>query len=256
MREILQAEGWSGLRAARAPAGPRACAVEQLATLGRWELHGALRGEPECEDLLAGVPEIGPELSRRIHEQLGIETLAELEAAADEGRLARVPGMGPKRLLSATGSPALAGGDSNALREPWHAMQPGDGDPQPIAELLDIDRQYRQLAEADRLPRIAPLHFNPAGLAWLPVMHTQCGNRHYTALCGNTTRVPQLGTIEDQVIVYRDDDAGYGRWTVSTADFSHPGGRRVVRGRESECSAWYQERDARRNSNHHAFQTS
>jgi len=38
------------------------------------------------------VPGIGPELSKRIHEHLHVETLEALEAAAHDGRLEQVPG--------------------------------------------------------------------------------------------------------------------------------------------------------------------
>lgn len=43
---------------------------------------------------------MGPELARRIHEQLHIDSLEALEAAANDGRLDRVPGIGERRVAA------------------------------------------------------------------------------------------------------------------------------------------------------------
>jgi len=40
-------------------------------------------------------------------------------------------------------------------------------------------------------------------------------------------------------VIYRDDDADHGRWTVITANYGRLRGRRIVRGREEECAAHY-----------------
>ena len=109
----------------------------------------------------------------------------------------------------------------------------------PVAELLDIDDQYRRLARQGKLPRIAPRRFNPTGEAWLPVLHTERGDRHYTALFSNTARAHELGTTHDWVIIYRDDNNDHGRWTVITAHYGRVRGHRVIRGREQECEAHY-----------------
>jgi len=108
-----------------------------------------------------------------------------------------------------------------------------------IAELLDIDGSYRRLAELDRLPRIAPRRFNPEGKAWLPILHTQRGDRHYTALFSNTARAHEMGATGDWVVVYRDDDADHGQWTVITAGLGRLKGRRIIRGLEQQCAAYY-----------------
>jgi putative hydrolase len=113
-----------------------------------------------------------------------------------------------------------------------------------VAELLDIDREYREKAAADRLPRIAPRRFNPTGEAWLPILHTDRDDRHYTALFSNTARAHELGMTDDWVVIYRDDRRSDGQWTVITSRFGQLEGRRIVRGREAECSTYYEhERD-------------
>ena len=185
-----------------------------------------------AERLFTSVPEIGPKLAKRLHEELGIETLNELEAAAKDGRLGQVHGMGKKRVQAV--------GESLAGRRFLEKRQLQESRSQiPVAELLDVDHQYRKLANLDELPRIAPRSFNPTGEAWLPILHCERGNRHYTALFSNTSRAHELGTVRDWVVIYRDDPSGHGRWTVITANFGPLQGRRIVVGREPECVLFY-----------------
>jgi putative hydrolase len=77
---------------------------------------------------------------------------------------------------------------------------------------------------------------NPTGEARLPVLHTQRGERHYTALYSNTARAHELSMTHDWVVVYRDDRNGHGQWTVVTARYGPLRSRRVVRGLEAECA--------------------
>lgn len=233
---ILKAEGLAGL--IRLPAIGRALAhsVDQIVRTRRLPLLERLRGEDAPERSFATVPDIGPELARRIHQQLGIETLVELQAAANNGRLAAVPGMGRKRIRAVRES--LAGRFQRPLKR-TDIPPPGATDV-PVTELLEIDLEYRRLARQQRLPRIAPRRFNPTGDAWLPVLHTQREGRHYTALYSNTARAHELGTTHDWVVIYLDDDGDHGQWTVITANYGKLRGRRIVRGRETECQNHYQ----------------
>lgn len=235
---ILEAEGLDGLERLPGIGGSLAHALEHLVRSGRLPLLERLRGHSSPERILATVAGIGPGLAARIHEELGIETLSELQAAAYDGRLAQTPGLGEKRVRAVRES--LAGRfarrrDGRARSSPAAAEQPA-----PVAELLDIDREYRRKAELDRLPRIAPRRFNPTHQAWLPILHTQRGDRHYTALFSNTARAHEMGTTHDWVVIYRDDD-DHGRWTVITARFGRLRGLRIVRGAERECEAYYLE---------------
>jgi hypothetical protein len=108
-----------------------------------------------------------------------------------------------------------------------------------VAELLDVDAEYREKAAAGELKRIAPRRLNPEGKAWLPVLHAQRGARHYTALFSNTPRAHRLGTTRDWVVLFLEHGAEEGQWTVVTAHGGPLDGRRVVRGRESDCAAHY-----------------
>lgn len=53
-----------------------------------------LRGETDPIGFLSTVPGIGKRTAERIHDELGIETLEELEMAAHDGRLAAMKGFG------------------------------------------------------------------------------------------------------------------------------------------------------------------
>ena len=106
--------------------------------------------------------------------------------------------------------------------------------------LLDVDREYREKAEAGSLPKIAPRRMNPEGKAWLPVLHTRFGPWHFTALFSNTERAHELHRIYDWVVIfYSDPDGGEGQATVVTERRGALTGRRVVRGREPECARHY-----------------
>jgi Helix-hairpin-helix domain len=247
--KILDAEGIEGLMRLPRIGTSLAHAIEQLLRSGSLPLLERLRGEDIPERLFATVPDIGPKLAHQIHESLGIETLLELEAAANDGRLASIPRMGPKRIRAVRES--LAGRlrvDRRSSKQPTKlgvaADEKGISDSPSsisVAELLDIDAEYRKLANQGKLPRIAPRRFNPTGDAWLPVLHTQRGDRYYTAIYSNTLRAHELGAIRDWVVIYRDDEDDHGRWTVITAHYSLLRGRRIVVGRERECELHYLE---------------
>lgn len=234
---ILKVAGLPGLMRLPGIGESLGRAIDQLTQTGRLPLLERLRGEGDAERLLATVGGIGPGLARRIHELSGIETLQDLEIAAYDGRLAKVPGLGPKRVRTIRES--LSGRFRRRPQIPGAFPQRITEDEPDVAELLDVDREYRRKARAGRLPLIAPRRFNPTGQAWLPILHTERGARHYTALYSNTARAHELGTTHDWLIIYRDDHGGDGRWTVITGRFGRLRGRRIVRGREGECAGHY-----------------
>ncbi len=216
--------------------------IQHILHTGKLPLLERLRGGSDPERLFTTVADIGPKLAERIHEQLGIESLAELASAAADGRLARVPGMGPKRIRAVRETlagrfrriPAVSSSSTTTPSEPDTAENRVA-----VAELLEVDREYRQQAGHGLLPRIAPRQFNPTHAAWLPILHTERHRRHYTALYSNTARAHELGATHDWVVIYRDDDQHHGCWTVITARFGRLSGQRVVRGREDECEEFY-----------------
>lgn len=238
--EILDREGTAGLMALPGIGSSLARSIERWSHSGRLPLLGQMRGETHPEQVFVTVSGIGPKTAARIHDELGIETLAELEAAAYDGRLASLSGMGVKKVRAVQES--LAGRFRRRPNVPTRAAS-RCADLPPVSELLSIDDEYRRKAAADRLLRIAPRRFNPTGEAWLPILHTHRGDRHYTALYSNTARAHELGTTHDWVVIYRDDQGGDGQWTVITALFGDLKGRRVIRGRETECVEYYAHQD-------------
>jgi hypothetical protein len=241
LQDILATEGRSGLQSLPGIGASLANSIEHLIHDGRLPLLDRLRGEHAPERLLATVADIGPKLAARIHQDLGIETLPELAAAAQDGRLATVAGMGKKRLQAVRET--LAG------RFRFLPSRPPTTEPAehavdrsiPVSELLDIDEQYRRLARQGHLPKVAPRNFNPTGQAWLPILHTERGDRHYTALFSNTAHAHQANATHDWVVIYRDDTEHGGPWTIITATFGPLNGQRIIRGREGECQQFYQE---------------
>ena len=178
VHRLLEAEGIPGLVHLPTIGNSLAHAIEHLVRTGKLPLLERLRGEHAAERIFATVPDIGSELAHRIHEILGIETLFELEAAAHDGRLAEVPGMGPKRIRAVRESLAGRFQRRRQMRSPAIGGPHQTSKEIPVAELLDLDSEYRRLAKQGKLPRIAPRRFNPTRQAWLPVLHTT--RRHST----------------------------------------------------------------------------
>jgi hypothetical protein len=210
-----------------------ATAIAEMLVSGSWSQLTRLRGSAEPEQLFCTVPGIGPALAHAIHEALHADTLEGLETAAHDGRLEGVPGVGPRRAA------VIRAGLSSMLgrRIERAAGAPASSAP-PAAMLLDVDREYREGAAAGTLRTITPKRFNPEGAAWLPILHTQRGEWHFTALYSNTARAHELGRTRDWVVIYfYDDHHVEGQHTVVTETRGPLAGRRVVRGREAECRA-------------------
>ncbi|MFT4555225.1 MAG: hypothetical protein ACKVII_21610 [Planctomycetales bacterium] len=108
-----------------------------------------------------------------------------------------------------------------------------------IEQLLSIDAEYRTKAANEELVRIAPRQFNPTGEEWLPILHARRNKWHYTAAFSNTAHAHQEGMTHDWVIIHRDAAEHSGHWTVITSKFGKLKSRRIVRGREAECIAFY-----------------
>jgi DNA polymerase (family 10) len=230
LRDVLAEEGLEGLDRLPGIGQGLARAVRQLIETGRLATLERLRGESDPAALLASVPGIGHTFARRIHDRLGIESLEELELAAHDGRLASLDGIGSKRLTGIR--------DALGTRLRNRRRSPPDDVPD-VAELLDVDREYREGAAAGKLSTIAPRRFNPLGESWLPILHTTRGERHYTALFSNTATAHRLNRSHDWVVIYWDGRDGERQCTVVTELKGPLIRRRVVRGRESECFTHY-----------------
>ena len=242
--DILTEEGLEGLVRFPGIGESIASAIAEMVRTGRWSQLERLRGTTDPEHLLRTVPGIGPELARRIHDHLHIDSLEGLEIAAYDGRLETVPGIGRRRIL---GLRATLTGLLGRVRR-WEHPHPGDKVPQPqVSAVLDVDREYRERAEQGSLLTIAPKRFNPQGTAWLPILHTARPPWHCTALFSNTGRAHELGRTRDWVVVYLyDNDHRERQCTVVTETRGPLAGKRVVRGREAECRDFYERGAAER----------
>jgi hypothetical protein len=165
-----------------------------------------------------------------------MDTLEDLEAAAHDGRLDAIPKFGTKRVQGVREALAARLG---RLRAPPAGRAVSDAPS--VLELLAVDREYRDHVAAGALRKIAPRRFNPGGEAWLPILHTRHGDRQYTALYSNTARAHALGKTYDWVVIYADGgrERGERQYTVITSQRGALAGKRIVRGREAECAAYY-----------------
>ena len=167
---------------------------------GRWTYLGAVARYVRAASIFYTIPGFGPNLAKRRHEMLHVETLEQLEPPCMKRGQRRLP------------ASVHAGSRSCALR--WATCWPTSApcaraaDEPSLDILLNLDREYRQKADADQLRKIAPKRFNPGGEAWLPILHTRRNNWHFTALFSNTARAHELGKERDWVILYFHSDSG------------------------------------------------
>jgi DNA polymerase (family X) len=234
-----------------------ASAIAEILHTGRLALLERLEGAVSPEDLFATLPGLGEALAHRVHAELGVETLEELELAAHDGRLERVPGFGPRRTRGVRD--ALAGMLGRSARRRARARrwrESGAAEPQampsaeaPSAEerpsvdtLLAVDAEYRRRAEGGELTCIAPRRFNPGRQAWLPLLHVERDGWSFTALYSNTARAHELGRTRDWVVLFYERDGQEDQCTVVSERRGPLAGRRVVRGREAECALYYRGR--------------
>ena len=214
--------------------------IAAYAKTGRSEMLERLQGEIAPGELFTQVPGIGEELAQRIAEELDVSTLEELEQAAHDSRLEDVAGFGPRKTRNVRVS--LAGMLSTAAqRSRRRAAGEAAPEEQPSVDiLLDVDEEYRRKAKAGKLRKIAPKRFNPEGEAWLPILNTDRDGWEFTVLYSNTAQAHELGKTHDWVVLYYERDGEEDQATVVTETHGPLEGKRVVRGREAECQAYYE----------------
>jgi DNA polymerase (family X) len=249
MRAIFDSKGRNGLTALPSIGEGIASAVAEILITGRWAQLERLRGDAEPERILQAVPGIGSDLARQIHDTLHIDTLEALENACKDGRIGQVSGIGPRRSAAICAALTSMLDKRRVMRRPVPSAQRPDGPD--IDVLLDVDREYREKAASGKLPTIAPKRLNPKAEAWLPVLHVRRGSWHFTVLFSNTAKAHELGRTRDWVVIYfYDDEHIEGQHTVVTETRGPLVGRRVVRGREIECRAYYTSSPARVSCTH------
>jgi hypothetical protein len=229
---VFRTKGFEGLTALPGVGVQIGGAIAEMLRTGRWTQLERMRGTLDPESLFSSVPGIGPALARLVLDQLHIDSLESLEIAAHDGRLAQVPGFGPRRVAMVRAELAEMLGRGTGPRAQ------ADREP-PVEVLLDVDREYREKANAGRLRRIAPRRFNPRHEAWLPILHTERGPWQFSVLFSNTGLAHKLGRTKDWVVIYfHTDSQAEGQRTVVTETRGAFRGSRVVRGRERECEEY------------------
>ena len=237
--EIVEKKGFEGLTALPGIGEGIARSIYEYVATRRMSRLESLRASHDPIAVFKQIPGIGEKLAQRIVETLHIDTLEALEVAAHNGRLKRVPGLGPDKirgiksqLAQMLGRRRLRGSAIRGVDEPA------------VGTILEVDRLYREREAAGELPMIAPRRFNEEGKQWLPIMHSTRGDWHFTAMYSNTARAHQLGRTRDWVVIYFYDRKHHeGQNTVVTEFKGALSGRRVVRGREIECHDHYLQQD-------------
>jgi DNA polymerase (family X) len=232
--DVMIEEGEAGVRSALGTGDPVVSAIREILTTGRLAMLERLEGEPGTEAVFGLVPGVGPTLAHRLHDELGLNSLEDLELAAIDGRLARLPGFGPRRI-------AHLKEELNAILSRAGRGRIVHGPPElpEVGTVLSVDSEYLLKARAGELPCISPKRFNPTRAAWLPVLHTERGGWSFTGLFSNSARAHARDMTRDWVVLYFEKKGRESRCTVVTEIHGGLQNRRVIRGREAECHAWY-----------------
>jgi hypothetical protein len=213
-----------------------AAAIAEILDTGALGLLDRLRGAADPEQVFQSVPMIGPALARLIHDDLNIDTLEALEAAAYDGRLATIKGIGPRRVESLRHSLT----DMLARRRP--RQTPRDQQQPSVADILAVDQAYR--SNVEQLPTIKPRRFNPTGGTRLPILHTERDEWQFTALFSNSPTAHRFGKTRDWVVIYFERaDQPEAQVTIVTEHGGPLDGKRVIRGQENACATHYEALD-------------
>jgi hypothetical protein len=228
--DIHASEGVDGLIALPAIGKSLAAAIAEMLQTGKWQQLERLRGSLDPEKLYQTIPGVGPKLAAEIVSALDVDTLEELEAAAHDGRLEKVSGVGARRASSIRHS-------LEAMLQRRRPLQRAKADAPPASDLLSVDAEYRDKAKAGRLSVITPRRFSSNQL---PILHTSRGDWQFTALYSNTPRAHDLGRTRDWVVIYyHHDHEPEAQCTVVTEHAGPLRGLRVIRGRERESGEVY-----------------
>ena len=233
IRHILETEGETGLERLPGIGEGLSRQIRVMLASGRLPVLDRLRGEADPVALLASVPGIGRKIAERLHHDLGIDTLADLERAANDGRLELLAGFGAKKVSGVVESLLGRLGRARRGEAPVAVEEP------PVDQLLSVDAEYREKAEAGALRFVNPRNTAGEPPPELPILHTRRAEREYTAVYSNTARAHKLGKTREWVIVHCERGPDDLQYAIVTGREGPLAGRRVVRGREAECRAYY-----------------
>ena len=210
-----------------------AYAIYELVATGTWKFLESLRSSLKPPDVFKLIPGVGPKLAKEIHSSLQVDTLEELEIAANEGKLAKLPGIGERRERMITET-------LFSILHDTQRIHPIQRDGPKVEILLKVDQMYRKKASEGTLKRIAPRRFNPTGASWLPIMDLKENKWIFRVMFSNTERAHRLHKLTDWVIVHAHDNLHHEYQATIVTETKGPlKGKRVVRGQEKVCMNFY-----------------
>jgi hypothetical protein len=189
--------------------------LEKLVTEGQLRTLGPAQEQTDPRERLLSLPGVGNRLAERMQEELGIDTITELEDAAEEGQLEEL-GLAPRRLGGIRR--AIAARRAEKLNARPIPCEPS------VADLLAVDEEFRTLLDVQPAGRI--------GVVGAPVLRTQHGQWRFQATLSQSPLAYRLGQASDWVVVHFENGKHSGERIIVSAT---PHGQRVVRGRDREC---------------------
>jgi hypothetical protein len=225
-----------------------AAAIEEIAHTGQLRLLDRLTGHVTPEELFRRVSGVSPVLARRIHRELAIDTLEDLEVAAHDGRLKRLTQYTPRRMKMIQNALArilVHSSRRNSRRFGDLARagviidMPRSNVPSPgVSLLLKIDADYRDKVSANLLSKLkGPGDGGSDETAWPPILHTEVGDWQFTVMFQSPTR--GADDNENRVVIFFERDGLEDQRTVVTEGKGHLAGRRVVAGNSSDLFGFH-----------------
>jgi hypothetical protein len=223
VKDIVARDGVAGLRRLPGIGAHLAAAIERLCSSGAYHtLADGAEAVSEAERL-ESLPGVGPRLAELLWKQLNVQTVGELAALVHSPEFEDVPLSDRRRhrLVQAVAD--------------WQQRSQGAvpaAEPE-VGELLSVDEEFRRQAGGGHVFHVAGSGEEGAGL--LPLLSVRRNGWKLLAMYCSSALAHRLGRNRDWVVVYFQRDQHRGQRTVVTERRGDLRGRRVVRGRESEC---------------------
>lgn len=219
LRDILEQEGVTGLRALPHVGERIALTIEKFLRTGEWITLDVDAQQQDPQQSVCQIRGIGPRWAHRFQEELNVTTVKELVQASEEGRLT---GLNlPRNIVN-----SLA-----AVRpEP-----PATFDNEPtVDELLAADQQFRtKIAKKPHQVDDKTQDF----VRRFQTLHCQFGDWTFRIQHSFSPLAQRLGRSQDWVVIQFQKGELSGERTIVTESREFLCGQRVVRGREYECGA-------------------
>jgi DNA polymerase (family X) len=237
LANLIHQERFNDITAIPTIGGGITSVLTEYVVEGQSRLLNDLQAQVSPVQQLAQVQGLDADLAQRVHEELHIESVEDLQDAVEDGRLGALEGFDEARLMRVKQSLADRREGNRSKRRDKTASPQNRA---PVALLLELDEEYRRRAEQGDLVTVAPRRFNPDNEPWLPILKTERDGYHFTVLFSNTELAHKLGRTNDWVVIYYERNGEEQQNTVVT-EFRGPlKGKRVVRGRDADNKKHYE----------------